>query len=50
MDGAVDLGPLKGNIGDQNYEIPADADISQFGSVIIYCVPFSVNFATATLG
>ena len=50
MDGSVDLGSLKGNIGNQNYEIPADADISQFGSVIVYCVPFSVNFATATLG
>lgn len=45
----VDLGSLKGNIGDQNYEIPADVDPTEFGSVVIYCVPFHVVFATATL-
>jgi hypothetical protein len=50
MDGSVDLGSLKGNIGNQNYEIPTDVDITQFGSVLIYCVPFSVNFASASLG
>lgn len=50
MDGYVDLGSLKGNIGNQNYEIPAEVDPGEFGSVIIYCVPFSVLFATASLG
>ena len=50
MDDSVDLGSLKGNVGDQNYEIPVDVDITQFGSVLIYCVPFSVNFASASLG
>lgn len=50
MDGYVDLGSLKGNIGNQNYEIPADVDVSEFGSVLIYCVPFSVEFASAPLG
>jgi hypothetical protein len=50
MDGSVDLGSLKGNIGDQNYEIPIGVDITQLGSVMIYCVPFSVTFATAALG
>lgn len=48
--GYLDLGSLKGNIGDQNYEIPPDVDLSEFGSVVIYCVPFHVLFATATLG
>lgn len=43
----VDLGSLKGNIGNQNYEIPADVDISQFGGVMIYCMPFHVVFSTA---
>lgn len=46
----IDLGSLKGNIGNQNYEIPSDTDVSQFQSVVIYCQPFSVVFATATLG
>lgn len=50
MEDAVNLGSLKGNIGDQNYEIPDDVDIDALGDVLIYCVAFSVNFATATLG
>lgn len=49
MDQYVDLGSLKGNIGDQNYEIPTEVDVSQFDQVIIYCVPFSVLFASAPL-
>ena len=43
----VDLGELKGNVGNQNYEIPADVDLSQYRSVVIYCVPFHVVFSTA---
>ena len=45
----LDLGPLKGNIGDQNYEIPAEADLDLYNSVVIYCVPFHVLFASAGL-
>lgn len=45
----IDLGKLKGNIGDQNYTIPADVDLNQYGSVVIYCQPFHVVFATASL-
>lgn len=48
--GYLDLGSLKGNVGDQNYDIPPDADISEFGSVVIYCQPFHVIFSIATLG
>lgn len=48
--GYVDLGSLKGNIGDQNYEIPPEVDISEFGSVVIYCQPFHVIFSVASLG
>ncbi len=47
-EGHVDLGGLKGNRGDQNYPIPADADLSSFGSAVIYCVPFNVVFSVAT--
>jgi hypothetical protein len=47
--GYLDLGELKGNVGNQNYEIPADVDVSEFGSVVIYCEPFHVIFATAGL-
>jgi hypothetical protein len=31
----VELGKLKGNEGDQNYEIPADTDLSKFQTVSI---------------
>ncbi|MGF1503795.1 MAG: DM13 domain-containing protein [Anaerolineae bacterium] len=46
---SADLGLLKGNVGAQNYELPADFDVENVQSVVIYCVPFRVIFATATL-
>ncbi len=45
----VDLGDLKGNIGDQNYEIPADVDFERYTTVFIWCVRFSVAFGAAPL-
>jgi hypothetical protein len=47
--GYYSLGRLKGNIGDQNYEIPADLDLSQYKSVVIWCQAFAVPFAAAPL-
>jgi hypothetical protein len=47
--GAIDLGDLKGNIGDQNYEIDAGIDLSLFESVVIWCQPFRVPFSAASL-
>ena len=47
--GFVELGSLKGNIGDQNYDLPADTDISKYRAVTIWCKRFSVNFGTAPL-
>ena len=35
--------------GNQNYVISTDVDVGQFNSVIIYCKPFPVIFATAPL-
>lgn len=43
------LGALKGNKGNQNYAIPADLDLSDFSSVSLWCVTFSVSFAAAEL-
>ena len=43
------LAKLKGNKGDQNYEIPADIDVEPVNSVIIYCWPFKVIFSVAPL-
>lgn len=46
---AVDLGGLKGNIGSQNYRVPAGTDLSQIRSVSIWCKRFSVGFGAADL-
>ena len=45
----VDIGALKGNIGDQNYEVPVDVDVDAIAGVLIYCRAFSVPFAEADL-
>lgn len=45
----VELGKLKGNEGDQNYEIPAGTDLNKFHAVSIYCERFDANFGTAPL-
>jgi hypothetical protein len=47
--GFIDLGAMKGNKGDQNYEVPTNLDLSQYQSVTIWCRRFGVNFATAPL-
>ena len=47
--GYVELGKLKGNIGNQNYPIPDDVDITKLRSVVIYCDPFNVIFSVAQL-
>jgi hypothetical protein len=43
------IAPLKGNIGSQNYELPAGLDLSQYDEVWIWCRAFSVGFAKAKL-
>lgn len=48
-DGFVDLGRLKGNIGEQNYTIPQSVDLFPHGSVVIFCRPFQVIFSVAAL-
>ena len=45
----VNLGGLKGNIGNQLYRIPDDADLSVLHSVTIWCDRFDVSFGAAEL-
>ena len=45
----VSLGQLKGNIGDQTYNVPVDVDLSDYGSVVIWCEQFGVLFSPASL-
>jgi hypothetical protein len=49
LEGAIDLGQLKGNIGDQNYILPSGFDPEMFKSVVIWCQPFRVPFNAAGL-
>ena len=48
-DDFVDLGDLKGNVGSQNYEIPAGLDLDRYSTVTIWCVRFGVVFGAADL-
>ncbi|MFI8708301.1 DM13 domain-containing protein [Bacillus sp. NPDC077411] len=43
----IELGKLKGNKGDQNYEIPEGIDVSSYGAVSVWCKRFNENFGAA---
>ena len=47
--GFIDLGNIKGNIGDQDYMLGRDLDLSKYRAVSIWCKRFSVNFGAAPL-
>lgn len=47
--GYLDLGNLKGNIGNQNYVLPSNVSVASQQSVVIYCKPFRVLFSIASL-
>ncbi|MFA9431744.1 DM13 domain-containing protein [Egicoccus sp. AB-alg2] len=45
----VDLGVLRGNVGDQNYDLPADVDLARYDTVVIWCRRFGTAFGAADL-
>lgn len=47
--GFIDLGTIKGNIGDQNYTLGPDVDLAKYRAVSVWCKRFSVNFGAAPL-
>ena len=49
VDAFEDLGALKGNMGDQQYDLPDELDLDRYTTVVIWCRAFSVNFARAPL-
>jgi hypothetical protein len=51
VEGAIELGRLKADTGNQNYSLPAGVldDPSRAATVVIWCKQFSHLFATATL-
>lgn len=45
----VNLGRLKGNIGNQNYATPAGTNLTKYNTALIWCKAFSVLFGSAQL-
>ncbi len=45
----VQLAALKGNQGNQNYDLPANLDLGQYKSVVIWCRTFNIVFGYAAL-
>jgi len=50
VDDFEDLGALKGNKGNQQYDLPRGLDLDRYSTVVVWCRAFSVNFARAPLG
>ena len=49
-DGSIHLGALKGNIGDQNYELPPGTELPPGSyTALVWCEAFSVEFVGATV-
>jgi hypothetical protein len=46
---SVEIGALKGNQGDQNYDLPAAADLNKYQAVVIYCERFHAISGVARL-
>jgi len=46
-DDFVNLGRLKGNIGNQNYVVPREVDLGKYASVVIWCDRFDSGFGVA---
>jgi len=46
---SVELGSLKGNQGDQNYDLPASVDLQKYNAAVIYCERFHAVFGLARL-
>ena len=45
----LSLGDLKGNIGNQNYNISGDVNLTTYDTVLIWCEQFGVLFGSADL-
>lgn len=48
-DDYLDLGRLKGNVGDQSYFLPANHDLSAYESAVVFCRQFNMSITVATL-
>ena len=46
---SVELGSIKGNQGDQNYDLPASVDLQKYNAAVIYCERFRAVFGLVRL-
>jgi len=46
---SVELGILKGNQGDQNYDLTPSVDLQRYNALVIYCERFHAVFGVAML-
>jgi hypothetical protein len=46
---SLEVAPLKGNEGDQQYTLPANVDLTQYNTVAIYCERFHAVFGSANI-
>jgi len=47
--GFINLGVIKGNVGDRNYALAGDLDSAKYRAASMWCKRFSVNFGAAPL-
>lgn len=45
-----DLGALQGNVGNQNYNVPTEVDLTQYLGVVIYSKSLQVVYSSAAIG
>ena len=48
-DDYIDLGRLKGNLGDQSYFLPLERDLDGYQSAVVFCRQFNLSITVATL-
>ncbi|MFN8378605.1 MAG: DM13 domain-containing protein [Anaerolineae bacterium] len=49
IDETIDLGQLLGTVGNQNYEIPADVDLANYNSLVLYSPSLNLIMSYAPL-
>ena len=49
LDATIDLGQLLGTVGNQNYKIPADVDLADFNSLVLYSPSLNLIMSYAPL-
>lgn len=46
---SIELGTLRANQGDQNYDLPSSVDLQKYNAIVIFCERFHAVFGVAKL-